>query len=97
MAICDVKHCGKQFGVAGQRQHPQLVAEVQAEAQDRTAPFDGVRRQDEVRAAAAGRTINGQPVDLDALLEDVDLTKFLTESGDVDTAKVAARLEEGAA
>lgn len=64
-----------------------------AKAEERAATAPRLVRA-EFRAAAAGRTINGQPVDLDALLEDVDLTKFLKDDGDVDTAKVTARLDK---
>lgn len=68
-------------------------ARRQGREEERTAQAPRLVKA-EFRAMAAGRTINGQPVDLDALLEDVDLTKYLKDDGDVDTAKVTARLDK---
>ena len=45
----------------------------------------------EFRIAAAGRMTGDQ---LDAFLEDLDLTKYLTESGDVDTERVTERIDK---
>lgn len=42
----------------------------------------------ELKAAAAGR-----PVDVDALLEAVDLTKFVTDDGEPDTAALASLVD----
>ncbi len=61
--------------------------EGRAEAQKENAPRL-VRA--EFRAAVAGRMSSEQ---LDELLEDLDLSKYLTDSGDVDTERVAKKID----
>ncbi len=48
---------------------------------------------DHVRTAAAGRTVNGKPIDVDALAEAIDPARFLDDDGAVDAAKVARLLD----
>lgn len=61
-------------------------AEGRAEA---TAEFGGKLAHAEIRAAAAGR-----PVNVDALLEGVDATKFLNDSGEPNTKAITAWLDK---
>lgn len=63
------------------------VAEAKATGRSEALREIGGRLVDaEVKAAAAGRLTDGQR---DALLDGLDRTRFLTEDGDVDTARVA--------
>lgn len=63
-----------------------LVAEAEARGTAAAAAKFAARIVDaEVKAAAAGR-----PVDVDALLEGLDRTRFLTDEGEPDTAAIAA-------
>lgn len=62
------------------------IAAARLEAAAEAAKVYGGRLVDaEVKAAAAGR-----PVDIDALLEGLDRTRFLGDDGDPDTAAIAA-------
>ena len=47
----------------------------------------------EFRAAAAGREVNGKPINVADLLEGIDPTRYLTAEGDVDADKVARYLD----
>lgn len=44
-------------------------------------------------AEAAGRSVNGQPLDVDGFLEDVDLSKYLTDDGKPDRDRIKQRLD----
>src|SRR5690606_26325428 len=57
----------QQFGVAGDRQQPQIVADVQAEAQDRTAALDAGGVQGEGVAARSQAGDGGAGVDREVL------------------------------
>src|SRR5690606_534910 len=57
----------QQFGVAGDGQHPQLVAHIQTEAQDRAAAFDAGGRQSESVAARGEASDGGPGVDREVL------------------------------
>lgn len=47
----------------------------------------------EFRALAAGRTVNGEPLDVAGLLEDIDPARYVGEDGEVDADRVARFLD----
>src|SRR5690606_29366246 len=57
----------QQFSVPGDGQHPQIVADVQSEAQDRAAAFDAGGRQGEGVAARGEAGDSGPGVDREVL------------------------------
>lgn len=66
------------------------VSEARADERRTVLAEVGSRFVDaEFKVAAAGRTVNGKPIDLDAVLAGVNRTAFLGDDGEVDTAKVA--------
>ena len=81
----------EQVKAASMTEQEKAVAEAVAAARLSTLIEVGGRlAAAEVRVAAAGRLDDQQ---LNTILDTVDLSKFLDEDGDVDTAKVAAFVE----
>ena len=74
---------------AGQTEQEAAATAARVEGEQAAAQKYGVRLvAAEFRAAAAGRIVNGQPLDVAELVQGINASYYLTDTGEVDTDKV---------
>lgn len=79
---------------AGQTEQEAAAAAARSEGEQAAAQKYGTRLvAAEFRAAAAGRIVNGTPLDVAELVQGINASYYLTDTGEVDTDKVTRFLD----